>query len=86
MRRIPEIIYIVSFSPEPFHDLGVIRIPPAGGDINVGHLLNEDSDVFRIILTIIVFPAYLSSNLIRMTVHKVDVIIFVLKMLQFMND
>lgn len=65
MRRIAKVINLMFFCPDPLYDLVVIGIPPAGGD----NLLNEDSDSFRIILTIIVFPAYLSSNFIRVAVY-----------------
>lgn len=37
MRRIPEVIYLMSFCPEPLYDLGEIGIPPDGGDIDLCH-------------------------------------------------
>ena len=37
MRRIPEIIDIVTFGIDALNHLGIVRIPPAGGDIDAGH-------------------------------------------------
>ena len=38
VRRIPEVIDIVSFGFEALNHLGIVRIPPAGGDIDAGHI------------------------------------------------
>ena len=38
VRRIPEVIDIVTFGLEAIYHLGIVWIPPAGGDIDAGHI------------------------------------------------